>query len=198
MSAATVNDILKVEHTLLCYSDYRSRSVYTREYTVYNGAALIKHHAGSYLSFLKELNYRRRCITVYLFVTAKGKVDVGFWNESLCNKLLSSLKNCVKRAFGIDYAPAVHNAVFNHALKCRLIPKLLNNAYYVKVSHKYGGIINALTPPSEKHGAVGYLLKLTSLIHERKEAFEKCLEFLKFSLVIKGRINVRNSLTLYH
>jgi hypothetical protein len=198
VSAAALNGILNVEHTLLADTDESNGLLYAGEYVFYNCSALVNNETGSYAALLEEINDCGRAAAVNFLVAGEGKVNIIFGNEALADKSLSCLKSAVKSSLGIKSTASPENAVFNDALKCGLFPILFNHGNYVKMRHKNGGRVRAFALPMKEDGTVCGILRLADFVNAREKGGKKSLEALKLAVVLVFSVAIGDGLAFNH
>jgi hypothetical protein len=198
MSAAALNGILNVEHTLLADTDESNGLLYAGEYVFYNCSALVNYETGSDASLLKEVNDSGRAAAVNFLVAGEGEINIVFGNEALGNKSLCRLKGTVKSSLCIEGAASPENALINNALECGLLPVLFNYRNYVEVRHKNCGSIGSLTLPMKKDRTVGRIFSLAFCKNAREKLGEERLEAVEFRLVLIRSVTIGDSLALDH
>ena len=184
VTALGLHLVFHVHHTLFGNADKTTRSGYTGEDVLHNGATLIENKKRLNVVLFKIINYINGALTVDLLATREGKIDVVFGCESIFNVMVHRRKYSVEGDLCVKGSATPKNAFFYFTAERRLVPKLLIYGNHVVVRHQHNGRFITLSRPFEKQCAVGQFAVFTVGKHIGIEIGQSRQKFPKFSLVL--------------
>ena len=190
VAAAGLDLVLHVQHTFFRNADQSAGLLDAGEHILDDRAALIHNQRRGNVVGFKPIYNVYRAQAVDFLAAAECKVDILRGGVALANQFVSSGQHAVKSNFRVQRTAAPEHAIFQHALKRRLLPACLVNVDDVIVSHQYGRLGVLLAGPGEQQATVLKALKLAGLENVGVECRQGIDELFKLGIVFQRVVRV--------